>query len=397
MAGNSITQYIELDNLTKFSISIITISFITVLNLTDQYYQDMAKAVTCRLRVLETMILNFELNEMISYQFFKGNMAGYIKWTYNGLIIIAVAVGVAVIVSAPNTTLTNVANLSDRSIFIFILKLLLLSILLLLSSILLIGPLFLINNVKDGSKELWNCIKEYLNKDGEYTKKEESRSNECMKNKDGEYTKKEESRSKLCDSINECFNSTRRLFGMFLLSIYYAFILFFTYYILVHYLFSSKTTLSLLLLFAGCTGIHITNISSELISRNRADRSKVLTHNFMEIPDAYDPGFLKKTQLDWIIDRLSCKRGEIVRITVINHGKNVKFKHGICIFEIKSDDGEFRYHICAKKDIIVCSNENYSWLWDTGKDTETGILPDGVCRIKPCVLEIPIRRSIFIH
>ena len=101
-----------------------------------------------------------------------------------------------------------------------------------------------------------------------------------------------------------------------------------------------------------------------------------MTDDFIEIPDAYDSGFLKETQLDWIIDRLSCKRGEIVRITVINHGKNnVKFKHGICICEIKSDDNEFRYHICAKKDIIVYPNENYSWLWDTGKDTETGIYP----------------------
>lgn len=391
LATNSILEYIKLDNLTKFSISIITILFITVLNLIDQYYQDMSKAVSNRARVLETIILNTELDEMISYQFEKGNLADYIRWTYNGLIVIAVAVGVVVIVSAPNTTSTSVGNLnfsintpahlSDlSSISIFILKLLVLLILLLLLSIFLISPIIIKKNI-GSSSELCKAIKE------------------CMKNKDKERMKNEESYLKLCENIKECFNSTRQLLWMFIRAIYYTLILFSFYYILVH-LFSSKTTLSLLLLFAGCTGIYIIDVSNEIINKKRADHEKLkeLGNDLIEISNAQNPDILKNAKLDWIIDRLLCESGEIVRFTVTNLGKkSIKFKSGTCVCEITSDDDKFLYQINAKKDIIVPSYENYSWFWDTSKDTENGIPPEGMYRVKPCGWNIPLRRSILIR
>lgn len=373
LAANSILDYMKLNSLTKFSISIITILFITVLNLLDQYYQDMAKAVSKRSKVLEAMVLNTELDEMFSYQFEKGNMSDYIKLTYNGLIIIAVAVGMTVIVSSPNTTSTNVENLSFlmntrpnlsdlSSVLIFILKLLLLYILFL-------APIVIKKNV-GGISELCNSIKE------------------CTKNKN--------TRSKLCDNIKKGIKFTGQFLTISLLAIYYTIISFSFYYILAS-LFSFEITLSILLLLAGSTGIFIIDASSEMIRKRRTnlDKLKELEKTPLVIYD--NPNSLNKTQLDWIIDRLLCNSGDIVRITVINHSKdNVKFKKSTCICEITSDDGDYCYHINAEKNITVNFGENYSWLWDTGKDTETGILPKGVCRIRPCGWKIPIRRSICV-
>jgi hypothetical protein len=361
LATNTILEYTKLNNLTKFSISIITISFITVLNLIDQYYQDITAAVSERARVLETVILNMELDEMISYQFTHGHLPAYIKWTYNGLVIIAVAVGVALIISVPSTSSTNVGNFSIlpstsvdlnslSNILVTILKFLLMSILL---SIFLLGPLVVIKNINDRS-ELW---------------------------------------SKLRDSTKECLKSFIRLFEMFFVAIYYTLFLFYFYSVLIH-LFSFEITLSFLLIFIGCIGMYIIDFSGEIIRRRRAyqKKSKKLGTNSETIKDNCDPEDLKNTKLDWIIDRLSCKQDEVVRITVTNLGKNnVLFKSKMSVCKITSDDGSFEEDIYADKDIIVPSHENHSWLWHTGKTAE------GMYRIKPCGWEVPIRRSIFIH
>lgn len=318
LATNSILDYSKLNILTKFSISIITISFITVISLVDQYYQGLIEVISNRARVLETAILNIELDETISNRFKKDNLPEYIKWTYIGLIFIGVAVGVAVIVSFPNTPSTNVGNMSflsstsirfsDRSNISFILKLVALYVLLLI-------PLVILKNV-----DIYTKLLEDIKKHAKDMKNKDSRSKLWSDIK--KYLKNESSRPKLWNNLKKLMKSFKPFILLpmiFIIALYYALILFCFYFTLMH-LFSLEITLSLLLIFIGCIGTYITEISSKIIARRRykqEDFSK------LEIVNGCDKERTsKKIRIDWTIDRLSCKQGEVVRITATNLGKN---------------------------------------------------------------------------
>lgn len=390
LAVNSILDYSKLSNLTKFCVSVITISFITILNLVDHYYQYIIEAVSNRARVLETVTLNIELDEVISYQFEESNLPTYIRWTYNGLIIMAVAIGVVVIISIPSTPSVNAGNLSyllstsshlsnPSSVLVILLKMLLLLILLFFMSIFLLGPLHVIKDIGN-SHEFWKCVKT------------------CIRND----SRSEDSDSKLRDIFKNCSNSFKPMFRLIFLALYYILILVFFYFVSVH-LFSSEITLSILLILIGCIGICVIDFWREIILNMKDNyvKSKKLENANAEmvcLDNDTSKEYLMDIKLDWIIDRLSCNQGERIKITVINLDKKIfTFKSGMQVCKIISEDLNFCYGIKSKNDIIVPPYENCSWFWDTGEDTENGVPQEGMYRVRPCGWEIPLRRPIFVR
>ena len=96
---------------------------------------------------------------------------------------------------------------------------------------------------------------------------------------------------------------------------------------------------------------------------------------------------------DWIFDRVSCKQGEKVRITITSLGeKNVNFKRGHVVCEIKDEEGNLIDTVEAKSEVSIPSYGNHSWLWDT-KKTE----PDKIYRVWPRGWGAPMKRSILVR
>ncbi|HEX7467129.1 MAG TPA: hypothetical protein VF324_00905, partial [Methanobacterium sp.] len=79
--------------------------------------------------------------------------------------------------------------------------------------------------------------------------------------------------------------------------------------------------------------------------------------------------------VDWDLDRVECKKGESVAITLTNLNENeIIIPANTLILEIRSQDGIKVVYSGkgAKKDIKVPQNHSYTWLWDTG-EVDTGI------------------------
>lgn len=120
---------------------------------------------------------------------------------------------------------------------------------------------------------------------------------------------------------------------------------------------------------------------------------------------------------DWIIDKLSCKQGDKVRITIINLSKEKKItfvkddkvcdilpqnkgvccteSHGqrVCESKLQEDNTEeLKRTIYANDRIEIPPHGIYSWLWDT-----TNVLREGIYEIKPRERDYSLRRSVFVH
>jgi hypothetical protein len=87
-------------------------------------------------------------------------------------------------------------------------------------------------------------------------------------------------------------------------------------------------------------------------------------------------GELQLIPVDWTIDRLACKRGDFVRITLTNlddpeHQRNIHFRKDETVCEISTEDSTWSQvkgatnEIKAKSDINILPQESYSWFWDT--------------------------------
>ncbi|HII01165.1 TPA: hypothetical protein HA351_05795, partial [Methanosarcinaceae archaeon] len=107
LAIDAIQSYINLGNPAKLGLIVITIAFIIGLYILDIYYQRIIEAATIRARILETTVLNFELNETLSDRFELEDLKKYIKWIYIGFILIAVLIGITVVISAAPSPLTT--------------------------------------------------------------------------------------------------------------------------------------------------------------------------------------------------------------------------------------------------------------------------------------------------
>jgi hypothetical protein len=108
LAANSIQIYFSFNNFTKFFLAVITVAFTVGLYLLDIFYQRIIDAASLRARIIETAVLNLELNETISYRFTKDKLSTYIKWIYIMFIIIAIVIGILVIVTASPSPLTTI-------------------------------------------------------------------------------------------------------------------------------------------------------------------------------------------------------------------------------------------------------------------------------------------------
>ncbi len=114
---------------------------------------------------------------------------------------------------------------------------------------------------------------------------------------------------------------------------------------------------------------------------------------------------------DWIIDRITCKIGENVRIIVTNLDNEYPiFIEGgsgqpvfIILEEGKDRDTPIADAVCVEtvKDegILIPKNGNYSWLWKTGewRDGCKECKPNTVYRIWPRGWDAPLHRSIIIN
>jgi hypothetical protein len=99
---------------------------------------------------------------------------------------------------------------------------------------------------------------------------------------------------------------------------------------------------------------------------------------------------------DWTLDRLECKKGQKIRITLTNldHKKSISFPDPhtgklVCTIK-KADCEEGFYPINAKIDVSIAPLNNYTWLWDT-----SGV-QSGIYRVVPRKWNEPLRRKIQV-
>jgi len=109
--------------------------------------------------------------------------------------------------------------------------------------------------------------------------------------------------------------------------------------------------------------------------------------------------YIKKLKLqyehglkDWTLDRLECKKGDKVRITVTSLDKDEKLSPEPSIrWEIKTQDGLLIYQESASTAISINSEDSYTWLWDTSK------VDSGIYRVFPRNWTRPLRRKIIVE
>jgi hypothetical protein len=98
---------------------------------------------------------------------------------------------------------------------------------------------------------------------------------------------------------------------------------------------------------------------------------------------------------DWIIDKVSCKQGEKVRITITNldEKNELIILSGKPVCDIRDEENTVSYPQLSENGISIPPDGNYSWLWDTGNVT-----PDTIYRIFPRGWGgEPMRRSIVVY
>lgn len=112
---------------------------------------------------------------------------------------------------------------------------------------------------------------------------------------------------------------------------------------------------------------------------------------------------------DWTIEKLSCKKGEKIRISVTNlHPrndlKNMKnraeeieeqvFHVDDVAFRILDEEDNEVWVEKVKKEIVLMNFGTYSWLWDT---SDTRVKPNRIYRVLPRVRKFPLSRSIVVY
>jgi len=97
---------------------------------------------------------------------------------------------------------------------------------------------------------------------------------------------------------------------------------------------------------------------------------------------------------DWTIDRVSCKQGEKVRITITNldEKNELIIPSGKIVCDIRNEENTVSHPQLSANGISIPPGGNYSWLWDT-----SNVAPDTIYRIVPRDWGDPIRRSIVVY
>src|SRR5665647_912401 len=120
LAVDTIQSYIKFENPTKSGLIVITIAFIVSLHMLDVYYQRIIEAASIRAKIIESTVLNIELDNLISDIFELGKLSNYIRYIYTGFIVVAVLIGVVVVITAAPSPLTaTLGNSSTNSTLIY--------------------------------------------------------------------------------------------------------------------------------------------------------------------------------------------------------------------------------------------------------------------------------------
>lgn len=97
---------------------------------------------------------------------------------------------------------------------------------------------------------------------------------------------------------------------------------------------------------------------------------------------------------DWTVDKVVCQRGENVRITLTNIGKEKMSIDPCSMVEIKREDNKKLpqkvYHCNLYHHIEIGPGNNYTWLLNTSKCSA------GIYQICPKHREYPLQRKIMI-
>lgn len=133
--------------------------------------------------------------------------------------------------------------------------------------------------------------------------------------------------------------------------------------------------------------------------------SSHLTINLFHADDQYDGTFRQEyvqryntlPKEDWILDKVSCKKGDLVKITFTNLNDDgfIEFDENTCPFEVwpEGEKGIDKPTFQAPMaNIDVPQSGNYSWLWDT-----TCCTPNKVYRIWPRGWSEPLKRSVAVY
>jgi hypothetical protein len=94
---------------------------------------------------------------------------------------------------------------------------------------------------------------------------------------------------------------------------------------------------------------------------------------------------------DWTIDKLECRIGETVRITLTNMERNtrdsnvwerrwIRIPEGSIVWEVQTESGDVVYRKSAATGITIAPQNNYTWEWRTADENEIGF-GEGICRI----------------
>jgi len=432
LAVDAIQSYINLGNPAKIGLIVITIAFIIGLYLLDVYYQRIIEAATIRARILETTVLNFELNETLSERFEHEGLKTYIKWIYIGFILIAVLIGIMVVISAVpsplttsinssiNTTSSNSGIPSNNSTFVNS------------TSTNIIDSGTLLTNVTNTSTSSTNVTNtntsstDETNTNTSSTTIENSsiRSTTEATYKDWSLIQKNDKKgillfisvisffifliityvimrikSQKTDNKSQKADNNRIISPTIISSIYvFLFMSLVTfvfvtiaYYITpnLNYEINIVSILIFIIAIIGGIGAYVINLFSEIsINTLKSER--------LELPD---------NSGDWIIDRVSCRINEKVKITITNlDEKLIEFALGDTFCDIESNDGKYKLNIKIEKitipkveKITIPKYGTYSLLWDTSKPGDTGtVVEEGIYRIKPRGFHYPLRRVIVV-
>lgn len=419
LAVDAIQSYINLGNPAKIGLIVITIAFIIGLYLLDVYYQRIIEAATIRARILETTVLNFELNETLSERFEHEGLKTYIKWIYIGFILIAVLIGIMVVISAVpsplttsinssiNTTSSNSGIPSNISVNSSSQSITLVNST--STNIVDSGTLSTkVTNSSTLSTKVTNSSTLSTNITNTNTSStiivnSSTLSTTEVIHKDRSFSQKYAPgiillillgflynfMSKFFKGIKEIIKESPTITFMFLVTSVFVII---GYYLIPNLNFEFSIVIPILMLsFIGVIGAFFI----ELFTNMRLNTLK---------SGRLQPGMPQESSNnsgDWIIDKNSCILNEKIKITITNlNEEEIKFKPNETFCEIKSHDGKYNRTIKIDKEageITIPKYGTYSCFWDTREPDDNGNKTvEGIYRIKPRRFLSPLRRAIVV-
>ncbi|AKB24910.1 hypothetical protein MSMTP_1441 [Methanosarcina sp. MTP4] len=408
LAVDAIQSYIKLGNPAKIGLIVITIAFIIGLYILDIYYQRIIEAATIRARILETTVLNFELNETLSDRFEQEDLKKYIKWIYIGFILIAVLIGIMVVISAApspltttsinssiNTTSSNSgipSNISVNSTLVHSTS----------------------TNIVDSgtlSTKVVNSSTLSTNETNTSTSSTKVVNSSTLSTNEASYKDwsliQENDKKGILLFISLIFlfiimhnryksqkaDDKRIILSTIIHMILVTFVFVTIAYYITPNLNYEVNIVSILIFILAIIGV-IGAFFIELFTNIRINYS-VKTGKLKRESEYFE---------DWVIDRVSCKLNEKIRITVTNldKKKELKFNSNGAFCVITSEDkryknGRYELTIDAKANIAIPKYGTYSCLWDTSQKDAAGNTPlDGIYRITPRDWKVPLRRTIVV-